>query len=110
MLDEIVTIINITDETFQKEVIDSEKVTVVDMWAPWCSPCKTMGLILSEIAEQMKEVKICIHNIDSEPNFPSRYNIRSIPTLLLFFNKELKDQKVGFTNKEDIKSWIKKNL
>ena len=104
------TIINTTDETFQKEVIESEKITIVDMWAPWCSPCKAMDPVLSEIAEEMKEIKICKHNIDSEPNYPSRYNVRSIPTLLLFSNKELKDQKVGFTNKENIKSWIKNNL
>jgi|ETNmetMinimDraft_20_1059909.scaffolds.fasta_scaffold263175_2 thioredoxin 1 len=103
-------IINTTDETFQKEVIESEKVTIVDMWAPWCSPCKAISLILSEIAEEMKEVKICKHNIDSDPNFPTKYNIRSIPTLLLFSNKELKDTKVGLTNKKDIKSFIKKNL
>ena len=109
-LGEIMTIINTTDETFQKEVIESEKITIVDMWAPWCSPCTAMAPVLSEIAEEMKEIKICKHNIDSEPNCPSRYNVRSIPTLLLFSNKELKDQKVGFTNKENIKSWIKNNL
>ena len=56
------TIINTTDETFQKEVIESEKITIVDMWAPWCSPCTAMAPVLSEIAEEMKEIKICKHN------------------------------------------------
>ena len=104
-------IIHTTDETFQKEVIDSKKITVVDFWASWCGPCKAMSPILSELAEEMKDkVKICKHNIDSEPNQASRYNVRSIPTLLLFSMKELKSSKIGLTNKENIKSWIQSNL
>ena len=101
----------ITDENFESEVIKSDKPTVVDFWAEWCGPCKQIGPVLEEISEEMKEtVVIAKHNIDQEPNTPTKYGIRGIPTMLLFKGGELKATKVGASSKSNIVSWIKENI
>jgi thioredoxin 1 len=101
----------ITDESFENDVINSEKPTVVDFWAEWCGPCKQIGPALEEISVEMKEeVVITKHNIDQEPNTPTKYGIKGIPTMLLFKGGELKATKVGATTKSNIISWIKENI
>ena len=102
--------INITDKNFESEVIKSEKPVVVDFWAEWCGPCKQIGPILEEISNEMSEVVIAKHNIDAEPNTPTKYGVRGIPTMLLFSKGELKATKVGATTKSNIISWIKENI
>ena len=101
----------ITDESFDSDVIKSNKPTVVDFWAEWCGPCKQIGPALEEISDEMKElVVIAKHNIDQEPNTPTKYGIKGIPTMLLFVGGELKATKVGATTKSNIISWIKENI
>ena len=102
--------INITDKNFESEVIKSEKPVVVDFWAEWCGPCKQIGPILEEISDELSEVVIAKHNIDTEPNTPTKYGVRGIPTMLLFSKGELKATKVGATTKSNIVSWIKENI
>ena len=102
---------SVTDGNFETDVIKSEKPTVVDFWAEWCGPCKQIGPALEEISEEMKDqVIIAKHNIDQEPNTPTKYAIKSIPTMLLFKGGELKATKVGATTKSNIISWIKENI
>ena len=101
----------ITDESFENDVIKSTKPTVVDFWAEWCGPCKQIGPILEEISDEMKDqIVIAKHNIDNEPNMPTKYGVRGIPTMLLFKEGELKATKVGATTKSNIKEWIKGNI
>ena len=101
----------ITDESFDNDVIKSDKPTVVDFWAEWCGPCKQIGPVLEEISVEMKDqVVIAKHNIDQEPNTPTKYGIKGIPTMLLFKGGELKATKVGATTKSNIISWIKENI
>ena len=101
----------VTDENFEKEVINSSMPIVVDFWAEWCGPCKQIGPLLEEISDELKDkVVIAKHNIDNEPNTPTKYGIRGIPTMLLFKNKELKSTKVGASTKSDILGWIKQNI
>ena len=101
----------ITDESFDNDVIKSDKPTVVDFWAEWCGPCKQIGPVLEEISVEMKDqVVIAKHNIDQEPNTPTKYGIKGIPTMLLFKGGELKATKVGATTKSNIVSWIKENI
>ena len=68
--------VNVTDKNFETEVIKSEKPVVVDFWAEWCGPCKQIGPILEEISNEISEVVIAKHNIDSEPNTPTKYGVR----------------------------------
>ena len=103
--------LKITDENFDTEVLKSSKPIVVDFWAEWCGPCKIVGPILEEISDEMaNDVSIAKHNIDEEPNTPTKYGVRGIPTMLLFKDGELKSTKVGATPKSDIVSWIKENI
>tara|TARA_Y100001958_G_C21180199_1_gene510225 strand:+ start:815 stop:1135 length:321 start_codon:yes stop_codon:yes gene_type:complete len=102
---------SITDENFDSEVIKASKPTVVDFWAEWCGPCKQIGPVLEEISDEMSDqVVIAKHNIDQEPNTPTKYGIKGIPTMLLFKGGELKATKVGATTKSNIISWIKENI
>ena len=101
----------ITDESFDSDVIKSNKPTVVDFWAEWCGPCKQIGPVLEEISDEMKDqVVIAKHNIDQEPNIPTKYGIKGIPTMLLFKGGELKATKVGATTKSNIVSCFNENI
>ena len=102
---------NVTDENFEAEVLKADKPTLVDFWAEWCGPCKMVGPILEEISDEMSnDLIIAKHDIDSEPNTPTKYGVRGIPTMLLFKDGELKAQKIGATTKSNIVSWIEENI
>ncbi len=103
--------VKVTDENFDKEVLQSSKPIVVDFWAECCGPCIQIGPSLEEISNEMSDqVTIAKHNIDNEPNTPTKYGIRGIPTMLLFKDGALKATKVGATTKSNIVSWIKENI
>ena len=102
---------NTNDENFENDIQESSSLVLVDFWAEWCGPCKQIGPTLEEISDEMiNEVKIAKHNIDNEPNTPTKYGIRGIPTMLLFKDGVLKATKVGATTKSNIVSWIKENI
>ena len=83
--------VSVTDDNFDTEVLKSTKPIVVDFWAEWCGPCKQIGPTLEEISNEMKDqITIAKHNIDNEPNTPTKYGVRGIPTMLLFKDGELK--------------------
>ncbi len=103
--------IKITDESFENDVLKNNKLVAVDFFADWCAPCKQIAPILEEISEEMKDqIVIAKHNIDDNPNQPTKYGVRGIPTMLLFKKGELVAQKVGATTKSNIVSWIKENI
>ena len=105
------TTVNVTDENFDTEVVKATKPVIVDFWAEWCGPCKMIGPVLEEISGEMSDqVIIAKNNIDNEPNTPTKYGIRGIPTMLLFKGGELKATKVGATTKSNIVTWIKENI
>ena len=104
------TLINITDEEFEDSILKNSGVCLVDFWAEWCGPCKQISPILEEIAsEENNDVTIAKINIDENPRIATDYGIRSIPTMLLFVNGELKDTKVGALPKKELNDWIKSN-
>ena len=103
--------VNITDESFDKEVLKSEKPIVVDFWAEWCGPCHMVAPSLEEISNEMSDqLSVAKHNIDEEPNTPTKYGVRGIPTMILMKDGNHVSTKVGAVPKSEIVSWIKENI
>ena len=86
---------HVTKETFAQEVLQSEKPVLLDFWASWCGPCRMVGPILDEIAEERSDISVCKVNVDEQPELASRYNIMSIPTLMVFRDGEIVNQAQG---------------
>ena len=100
-----------TDATFDADVLRSDTPVVVDFWAEWCSPCKTIGPSLEEISDAMGErVKIVKVNIDENPSTPGKFGVRGIPTLMLFKDGEVKAQKIGAAPKGALQQWVEENI
>jgi len=103
--------IKISDDSFEDEVINKGKPIIVDFWAEWCGPCKQIGPILEEISEEYKEkVRIGKLDVDENPEIASQYQIRGIPTMMLFNNGSLVDTKVGMSSKNDLIQWIDQHI
>ena len=102
------TTTNVTDTSFKEDVLDSSGLVLVDFWAEWCGPCKQISPALDEISQEMGEaLTIAKINIDENPNTPTKYGVRGIPTLMLFKDGEIAGTKVGASPKGQIEEWIK---
>jgi thioredoxin 1 len=100
-----------TDGNFQDEVINSSEPVLVDFWAVWCGPCRMVAPIVEELAAEMEgQVKIGKMNVDENRNTPSKYGIRSIPTLLIFKNGEVVDKLVGAVPKSTISAKLEAHM
>jgi thioredoxin 1 len=105
------SIVHTSDANFDKDVLKSEKPVLLDFWAEWCGPCKMIAPILDEIAETYKDkLRIAKLNIDENPATPPKFNIRGIPTLILFKNGTVEAQKVGAVTKSQLAAFLDSNL
>ncbi|AUM12566.1 thioredoxin TrxA [Ketobacter alkanivorans] len=104
-------IVNVTDGTFDAEVLQSDSPVLVDYWAEWCGPCKMIAPILDEISgEYDGKLKIAKLNIDDNPDTPPKYGIRGIPTLMLFKNGNVEATKVGALSKSQLTAFLDSNI
>jgi thioredoxin 1 len=100
-------IINVTDSTFDNEVIKSELPVLLDYWAEWCGPCKMIAPILDDIAnEYVGKIKVAKINIDDNPNTPAKFGVRGIPTLMIFKSGSIEATKVGALSKSQLSAFI----
>lgn len=98
-------IINLTQDNFSKEVLESSTPILVDFWAEWCGPCKMIAPVLDELAQEYDgRIKIGKVNIDNEQGLAAEYGVRAIPTLLLFQKGQVAEQIVGLKSKRDLKT------
>ena len=93
----------ISDDTFQREVLQSQTPVLIDFWAPWCGPCRAIGPIVEELAgEYDGRLKVVKMNVDDNPRTPAQFGVRGIPNLILFKNGEVKEQIVGAVPKAQL--------
>ena len=99
--------VNVSDDNFESEVLKSDEPVMVDFWAEWCGPCKALSPIVDEVADEVSgKVKVVKVNIDENPNAPTKYGVRGIPTLMVFKGGELVDTKVGGMSKAQLSEWL----
>ena len=103
--------ISVTDDSFENDVLKSDKPVIVDFWAEWCGPCKQIAPALEEMATEMSDqIVVAKVNIDENPGTPGKYGIRGIPTLLLFKDGEIVSQKVGALPKNQLVEWVQSSI
>ena len=105
------SIIETSDSTFEQDVLKADKPVLVDFWAEWCGPCKTIAPVLEALAGDMgDEIRIAKVNIDDNPMTPTKYGVRGIPTLMLFKNGEIAATKVGNLPKRQLYDWVQESV
>ena len=99
--------VKVTDQTFEQDVLKSDKPVLVDFWAEWCGPCKQIAPALDQISEELADlVTIAKLDIEESPGIPTRYGVRGIPTMMLFRGGQMASMKVGAMPKQKILDWL----
>lgn len=99
--------ITITAENYEKEVLQSDKTVLLDFWAPWCGPCRSLSPVISEIAENHPELKVGKINVDEQEKLASDFEVMSIPTLIVMKNGNIAGTRMGFMPKDVVEDFIK---
>ena len=95
-------VLHITNDNFEKEVLSAETPVLVDFWASWCGPCQMLGPVIDEVAEEVRDIKVCKINVDEQPELAARYGVMTIPTLIVFQNGEVVKKSSGFIPKNEV--------
>ena len=104
-------VVHVSDSDFDTRIIGSKQVCLVDFWAEWCGPCRSIGPVIDELAAEYEgKAVIAKVNVDESPNTPGRFGIRAIPTLIVFKNGEVVNQVTGAVGKQQLKEMIDKAL
>jgi thioredoxin 1 len=99
--------LNLTDQTFKQEILEDKGIAVIDFWAPWCGPCRTVGPVIDELAKEYEgKVKVGKINVDENSQIASQYGIMSIPSVLFFKNGQPVKTMVGAQSKESYRQEI----
>ena len=96
------SVIHVTKDSFQDEVINSSTPVLLDFWASWCGPCRMVAPVLDEIAQERSDIKVCKVNVDEQPELAKQFGIMSIPTLMVFKDGKLVNQAMGARPKNQI--------
>lgn len=101
----------VTDSSFEQDVLKSDKPVLVDFWAEWCGPCKSIAPLLEEIDSEMGDkIAVAKINVDENTQIPEQFGIRGIPTLIIFKNGEVASTQVGMSTKSKLVEWIESTL
>ena len=100
-------VIEITKENFENEVVKSDRVVLLDFWAPWCGPCRMLSPIVDEVAEEHPEIKVGKINVDEQEELAAKFDVMSIPSLFVLKNGEVVNQSVGAIPKAQVVALIK---
>ena len=99
------SVLNIDNTNFEAEVLNSQKKVLVDFWASWCGPCRMVGPIVEEIANERPDIKVCKINVDEQPELAAKFGIMSIPTIILIKNGEAVKKNVGTLDLEELEDF-----
>ena len=100
--------LQVTEATFQQEVLAAQGPVLVDFWAPWCGPCRMSGPVIEEVAGEVKDAKICKVNVDENPDLAGKYQINAIPALMVFKSGKVVASAMGVQSKSTILEMLKK--
>lgn len=101
------SVINLTKNSFNTEVMTSEKPVLIDFFATWCGPCRMLSPIIDEISEENADIKVCKVNVDEEPELAQAFGVASIPTVAVMKDGKLVNKSVGFRPKDDLIAMVK---
>ena len=100
------SVVHLTKDNFQKEVLEAKIPVLVDFWASWCGPCKMLSPVLEEVAAETDEFKVCKINVDEEEELAAQFNVMSIPTLIVMEGGSPVRKSVGYIGKEEVKKLV----